>query len=400
MRVLLATRGSSGHVGPLAPFGQACVRAGHEVLVVAQAQHRSNVERTGLPFAPVGDPPPEEWMPLLGEFARAPHEAAHARMVGEFFAGVDLRAALPGQRALVEEWRPDVIVRDSWEFASAVVAELHGIPLVRVGLGLAAMEELSIRHAAAGVDAARAGLGRPADPDGDRLREAPYLTVVPELLEDPATPASGPVARFAHGLGPAGPAEPWGDGDAPLVYVTFGSVTAGAHLPYYPGLHRAAIDALAPLHARILLTIGDDRDPAQLGTLPANVRAERWVSHGSVMPRAAVVVGHGGYGTTLDALGHGTPLVVVPLFSLDQWANADAVARVGAGVALVAERGARAVLETPGPATLDRLGPAVQELLDDPSYRRGAEAVATARRALPPVEAAVDQLVRLAGTRS
>ena len=36
MRVLLTTRGSSGHVTPLAPFGHALLRAGHEVLVAAQ----------------------------------------------------------------------------------------------------------------------------------------------------------------------------------------------------------------------------------------------------------------------------------------------------------------------------------------------------------------------------
>ena len=161
-------------------------------------------------------------------------------------------------------------------------------------------------------------------------------------------PAPGRVTRFAHGLGSAGLPEPWDDGGDPLVHVTFGSVTAGAHLPYYPGLYRAAIDALAPLRARIILAIGEDRDPAELGTLPPNVRVERWVSHAAVMPRAAAVVGHGGYGTTLDALGYGTPLVVVPLFSLDQWANADAVARVGAGIALVAERGRRAVLDPRG----------------------------------------------------
>jgi UDP:flavonoid glycosyltransferase YjiC (YdhE family) len=85
-------------------------------------------------------------------------------------------------------------------------------------------------------------------------------------------------------------------------------------------------------------------------------------------------------------------MVVVPLFSADQWANADAVARVGAGVALVAERNTRGVLELPGAATLDRLAPAVQALLDDPSYRRGAEQIAEARRALPPVDAAVEAL--------
>jgi UDP:flavonoid glycosyltransferase YjiC (YdhE family) len=46
---------------------------------------------------------------------------------------------------------------------------------------------------------------------------------------------------------------------------------------------------------------------------------------------AAAVVCHGGYGSTLGALRHGVPLVVMPLFSSDQWVNAAAVARAGAG---------------------------------------------------------------------
>jgi UDP:flavonoid glycosyltransferase YjiC (YdhE family) len=63
MKVLITTRGSSGHLLPLAPIGHACVAAGHEVRVAAQGQHAQNVERTGLSFVPVGDPPAEEWMP-------------------------------------------------------------------------------------------------------------------------------------------------------------------------------------------------------------------------------------------------------------------------------------------------------------------------------------------------
>ena len=70
MRILLTTRGSAGHVTPLAPFGHAALRSGHEVLVAAQGQHAGNVERAGLPFAPFGEPPPEQWMPLLAEFAQ------------------------------------------------------------------------------------------------------------------------------------------------------------------------------------------------------------------------------------------------------------------------------------------------------------------------------------------
>src|SRR5215210_1027689 len=57
MRVLLTTRGSAGHLLPLVPFGQACVRLGHEVLVAAQRQNEAHVERTGLRFSPVANPP-------------------------------------------------------------------------------------------------------------------------------------------------------------------------------------------------------------------------------------------------------------------------------------------------------------------------------------------------------
>jgi hypothetical protein len=62
---------------------------------------------------------------------------------------------------LVATWRPDLILRESWEHASALVAELNAIPIVRAGLGLAGMEEESIALAA---PALGAELGLLADP--------------------------------------------------------------------------------------------------------------------------------------------------------------------------------------------------------------------------------------------
>ena len=394
MRILLSTRGSAGHLNPLAPFGHAALRAGHDVLVAAQGQHAGNVERAGLPLARFGAPPPEQWMPLLADFGAMDLDTANAVMIGEYFGRMDTAAALPGLRAIVEDWRPDVIVREGWEYASPLVAELHGIPVARVALGLGAVEALSIDLAAAAVDDARAELGLPPDPAGDRLRDTPFLTMIPEVLEDPAVPAPPRTHRFRHHVSADAPPLPgwWpGNDERALVYVTFGSVTAGEHLPYFPALYRAAIDALAPLPVRVLLTIGDHRDPAELGPLPANVHVEEWVAQDAVMPHAAAIVGHGGHGTTLGALAHGVPQVVVPLFSIDQWANAAAVERAGAGVALDADRGRR-VLARPGPDVTDGLGPAVQRVLEDPSHGREARRIAAAMAAQPPVEAALDVL--------
>ena len=293
-------------------------------------------------------------------------------MVAEFFGVLDVRAMLPGLRALARDWRPDLIVRDSWEPTSALVAAEYGIPIARVGLGVAAVEAVSDR-----------AVGR---------EESPYLTSIPEALEDPAVPLPARTLRF-RGAEVAERAPREGE---PLVYVSFGSISASEHMPFYPTLYRAAIDALAPLPARFLLTVGEERDHAELGALPPNVTVERWVPQDEVLHRAAAVVTHGGVGSTLGALAHGVPLVVLPLFSVDQWYNAAAVARAGAGVALDAERQSRRAVDLPDAATLAALRPAVEHVLTDPAPRRAAQAIADEIRALPPVEAAVHELEAIA----
>ena len=115
----------------------------------------------------------------------------------------------------------------------------------------------------------------------------------------------------------------------------------------------------------------------------------------AIAPHAAAIVAHGGYGSTLGALAQGVPLVVLPLFSSDQWVNAQAVARVGAGIALDGEREARPVLGLPGAGVMAGLPDAVLRVLGDDGYRRRARAVARAVEALPAIDAAVAALEAL-----
>ncbi len=396
MRVLLTTRGSSGHVTPLAPFGHALVRAGHEVLVAAQWRFQENVERTGLPFAPTGAPRDEEWMALLPEFIDLRLDDGHERMVGEFFGVLDLRSMLPRLREIADDWRPDLIVRESWEYGSTIVAEERGIPIARVGLGVAGVESFSDRAAAPAVDRARVEAGLPADPAGERMRATPYFSAMPAALEDPAVPLPPRTLRFRTSEVPA-PAPPDED---PLVYVSFGSVTASAHMPYYPALYRAAIDALAPLPVRLLVTVGEDRDHGELGPLPPNVEVQRWVPQDEVLAHAAAVVTHGGHGSILGALAHGVPLAVLPLFSVDQWFNAEAIERAGAGVALGSDRHTRRAIEPPSEATLAGLRPAVERLLAEDGLRTAARSVAAEMRALPSVDAAPAAFEEIAGRKA
>jgi UDP:flavonoid glycosyltransferase YjiC (YdhE family) len=400
MRILVTSRGSSGHLTPLAPFAHAAMRAGHHVLAAVQEPHRENARRLGLPSVTVQAAPPERWKPLMASFARLDLETANRTMVTEYFGRLDTEAALPELLRLVEEWRPDVILRESWEFASTIAGEVHGVPVVRGGLGLGVIEELTDELMPPVLDPIRADAGLAPDPDGHALRDAPYLTMVPELLEDPDAPAPRDVHRHRHPVREEAitlPSRWWpGRGADPLVYVSFGSVAGGSGLPYFPSLYRRVADALDGFPARVLLTLGQEPDPAALGPLPANVHAARWVPQDAVLSRAAMTVTHGGHGSTLGALAHGVPAVVVPLFSIDQWANAAAVERAGAGIALDEDRATRQVLAAPRDWVLDGLRPAVEQVLADPEYTRAARRVAGAMAALPGPDAALDTLLAVA----
>ena len=164
----------------------------------------------------------------------------------------------------------------------------------------------------------------------------------------------------------------WWHGSAePLVYVSFGSSAAGNG--FFPDIYREAAAALAELPVRVLLTLGTEVDPAELGPVAANVHVEPWVPQGAVMSHAAAMVGHGGSGSTLAAMAAGIPLAVLPLFA-DQPENADRVAALGAGLRLDGT---------------GALADAVSELLEDPYYRDSARSVAAEIEALAPVDAAV-----------
>ena len=192
MRILITSRGSSGHLTPIAPFAHAALRAGHEVLAVVQEAHQPNARRLGLPSTSVPAAPPEVWRPRMAAMMEASFDEANRAMLTEYFGRLDTEHALPGLRRIVQGWRPDVIVRESWEFASTLVGEMLGVPVVRVGLAIGSVEEHGDGLVAPVLDELRAEHDLEPDPEGRALRETPYLTMVPDLLEGPAAPLRRP----------------------------------------------------------------------------------------------------------------------------------------------------------------------------------------------------------------
>ena len=375
VRVLAAcSLGGAGHLHPLVPFLDAARLRGDDTLVAGPAAIAGLVERTGHPFAPGGEPAEVEIAPIRERLPEAPQREASVLGNRELFGRLATTALLPDLARAVDRFSPDLILRDPCEYASAIVARDRGIPVAQVAIGLAGVEWGSIDVAAPALDAHRPGLT-------DVVRASPYLSRFPSPLD----PSPFPDTR-RYREPPAAAADPlpdwWAGSTAPLVYASFGTVLG--HMTIAADAYRTLVRAVAPLDARVLITVGRAVDVATLGPVPGHVRVEQWVDQSRVLPDATTVVCHGGSGTTYGALAAGCPVVIVPLFA-DQFANARAVAGSGAGLAVGDERDAERGRPDLTGGLAARLTGAVETVLATPSYRARARRIAGDMAAAPGV---------------
>src|SRR5262249_43648514 len=147
-------------------------------------------------------------------------------------------------------------------------------------------------------------------------------------------------------------------GDGPLVVVAPSTAKDRS-----ARLVRAAIEALADEPVRVLATTNRAVSPAEIEA-PANARIVDWVSYSQVMPRAALVICHGGHGTIARALAAGAPVLSCGSAG-DMAENGARVAWAGAGLAIPRR------LVAPGPVRWS-----VRRILGDPGFARRAGQIA------------------------
>ncbi len=115
-------------------------------------------------------------------------------------------------------------------------------------------------------------------------------------------------------------------GDAPLIYLSFGSLGAG-DVP----LLRRLISALGSLPYRSLVNVGGYKD--QYAQLPPNIIIDSWFPQPSVIPQVDVVIHHGGNNSFTECLLFGKPAIIMP-FAWDGHDNAKRVQETGHGYQL------------------------------------------------------------------
>ncbi|MGA9520931.1 MAG: glycosyltransferase, partial [Myxococcaceae bacterium] len=130
-RVLVVTLPEKGHYYPLLGPAEALARQGAEVAFAVSCDIREELQRLGVErvFTPPGAAPPTEG--LRGEaLARLLVDAeALRRWIREMLVEAPGRQ-VEAMRAIVRDFRPDVVAIDTMAYEGAIAAELEGIPWV------------------------------------------------------------------------------------------------------------------------------------------------------------------------------------------------------------------------------------------------------------------------------
>lgn len=371
-----------GHFLPVLPFARALAAAGHEVAFATAADFCPKVESAGFVAHPAGISMAEQLEQAARRFpeqhAMAPSKERFCAFVPRMLAGVAAPARAADLVPLAREWEPDVVVHEETEFAGPVAAAAVGVPYADHSVGF--VRPLSMaRLARETIDP----LWRRWDVDlGDLggLFAYLYYDVCPPSLQ----PAGTELPDSAHLLRNTDlPVEEelpgWvGDlPDAPTVYVSLGTIfnrNAEVFARVLAGLHDVDVN--------VIVTVGNDTDPADLGPQPDHVHVERFIPQQALLPHCDLVINQGGT-AILPILAHGLPLLVLPQ-GANQFHQAELCVR--AGVARTLE---------PGDVTGDTVRAEIDALLAAPAYRERAAELAEEIAGMPGPEVGVMLLERL-----
>ncbi|MDP8916495.1 MAG: glycosyltransferase [Pseudomonadota bacterium] len=386
---------------PLLTVARRLRERGHAVTVLSDEANRGDAAAAGLPFRPWRRAPNRPDKSAASDPVREWEPDNPGGVLGRLLDGVIAGPAEAYARDTldaIEELAPDVVVAQELLFGAMAAAERAGVPL--------ALFTTNVWSFPDGLDQPPFGTGfAPAQSDEDRARDAMVRAVTRQLF-DAGRPAlnaareaigleplahlldqihaadrillgvsrawdfpafAAPPERFRY-IGPvvsdpgwsAGWTSPWpADDPRPLVVVSFSTFFQDQ-----ADQIARAIEALAPLPVRAVVTLGPALEPDALRA-PEHILVVKSASHDALIPEASLLITHAGHGTAVRAIRHGVPVLALPM-GRDQADNAARIALRGAGLRLDAGASAEAIQG------------AARTILSDASYARAAAALGRA----------------------
>lgn len=407
-RIVLASRGSLGDLHPMLALALRLRSAGHHPVIAAEAAYRPKIEAEGLEFSAVRP----DFVDLERELGMSGPE-----IMGRLVARDDFlfrKVLFLGLRESVEDGLraiggADLLVATGLAYGARFAAERRGLPFVAATLQPAAFfsavdpplgpHPLANRLLSALPVGARAGLtgqvkaviNRWAEPAHALRRELGLPAMRDVVFAGQFAGARRTLGLYSPLLGPVQPdyppattltgfcvydSEAGGDrelspelarflaaGDPPVVF-SLGSTAVVVGDAFY----RESLAAARSLGRRAVILVGADAVDRWASEAGSEVFVAGYEPHSALFSRAAVVIHHGGAGSTGQALRAGRPQLIAP-FMTDQPDNGARMVRLGMARMLPHKR-----------YTAARAATHLRALLDDGTYveaaRRSAAVIA------------------------
>jgi UDP:flavonoid glycosyltransferase YjiC (YdhE family) len=361
-RIVAVTWDGGGNVPPLMHTAVELQARGHQVRVLGHRSQRQRFAAANLDFVPYRHALPWSRVQARGQL----------ELLERFADG------RPGRDLdeLLDEWDADVAVVDCLMLGPLQAAQAHGLPTVALvhsfwaqfgeRFPMGPITEMAVPH------------GR----EPRRLWDAATEVLVASDRElDPVQTAIPSNVRWTGVAQP--PVRPSPRSDRRRVLLSLSTV-------WFPGQQESIqqiLDALGGLPIEVVATIDRNIVGDRL-RFPANVRVHSFVEHGEVMPTVSLLIGHGGHATTMYALAHNLPVLVIPQYPMaDQRMIGEVLAAHGAG-AVVDQHPRREALQS-----------AIMRLLDDDAAAQAAAAIGSRIRGHDGIAAAADRVEDAVGAR-
>jgi sterol 3beta-glucosyltransferase len=397
MRVLIPTIGSRGDVQPFIALAQGLERAGHAVTLMTHPHMHALVKSYGVSFASLG---PNIDLAQEAAAIRARSSNVWLGLIRAMRMSFDV---LERSHADIQAvcWDMDLVVVPVQSAAGKNEADLAGVPHVSVSFmpwGLpykdparlllkrifyAAMDSAVGAITTRPLNRARRRLGLPpVGPEGFTSKRLNLVPISPSVY--PPNPLWDPRHRVvgywfvedAHAWEPPSDLEAFLGSGTPPVVVSLGAMSYGGDETLETA--KLFVDAIKAAGVRAIIQ-GWDHALSKL-KLPPSILAAGSIPHSWLLPCAAGLVHHGGFGTTAAGIRAGIPQLIIP-HMVDQFYWGKRVEELGIGLPMIVYT----KLE------VDGLAAALRSLAEDDRLRSAATNLGEQVRS----ESGVDEAVRL-----
>ncbi len=363
-RFLFVTWDGGGNVAPAVEIARELQHRGDQVGFLGQEQQREALVRAGFEFDAYGSP---------GSWTASGRGGALKNALG-FLALLTGRSLGRDLIMTIDESPTDMVVIDCLLFG---VLDAASRARVRHTVLVHSFYEAIDKKMAGGAPGAVAKL---VGLNPRKLWAKADLMVVATLEELDHRPH--PKSRISVAY--SGPTLPEiRETDRPSAIPTILVSLSTTYIPGQGKVLQNILDALADLPVRALVTTGPAVDPAEVHA-PPNSEVHRYLPHAEIMSDVSLVIGHGGHSTTMLALAHGLPLLILPMNpAFDQAIVGIAIQAKGAGLTLSSG------------SSMGEIRHATERMLASETFSREAERLGVAIRATRGTETAADLLQAL-----